>query len=91
MIFADILSIWILQHVNKHSVITSTMAGVNSKMDHELIKDEDILLVEAYASCRGVILYNVVIYGATVNCAVHVPASSVASIAIDIWGYICTW
>ena len=29
------------------------MAGVNSKMDHELIEDKDILLVEAYASCRG--------------------------------------
>ena len=29
------------------------MAGVNSKMDHELIEDKDILIVEAYASCRG--------------------------------------
>ena len=37
-----------LQHV-----ITSTMAGVNSEMDRELIEDKDILIVEAYASCRG--------------------------------------
>ena len=29
------------------------MAGVNSKMDHELIEDKDILVVEVYASCRG--------------------------------------
>ena len=29
------------------------MAGVNFKMDHELIEDKDILVVEAYASCRG--------------------------------------
>ena len=37
MIIADSLNIWILQHVNKHSAATTTMAGVNSKMDHELI------------------------------------------------------
>ena len=29
------------------------MAGVNSKMDHELIEDKHILVVEAYSSCRG--------------------------------------
>ena len=29
------------------------MAGVNSKMDHELIEDKYIPVVEAYASCRG--------------------------------------
>ena len=29
------------------------MAGVNIKINHELIEDKDILLVEAYASCRG--------------------------------------
>ena len=29
------------------------MACVNCKMDHELIEDNDILVVEAYASCRG--------------------------------------
>ena len=29
------------------------MAGVNSKMDYELIEDKYILEVEAYASCRG--------------------------------------
>ena len=34
-------------------MLTSTMAGVNSKMDHELIEDKDIIVVEAYASCRG--------------------------------------
>ena len=47
------MSIWILQHVNKHSAVTSTMASVISKMDHELIEDKDILVVEAYASCGG--------------------------------------
>ena len=34
-------------------MLTSTMAGVNSKMDRELIEDKDILALEAYASCRG--------------------------------------
>ena len=34
-------------------MLTSTMVGVNSKMDHELIEDKDILVLEAYASCRG--------------------------------------
>ena len=34
-------------------MLTSTIAGVNSKMDNELIEDKDILVVEAYASCRG--------------------------------------
>ena len=29
------------------------MSGVNSKMDHELIEDKDILVVEEYASCGG--------------------------------------
>ena len=29
------------------------MAGVNSEMDHELIEDKDMLVVEDYASCRG--------------------------------------
>ena len=29
------------------------MAGVNSKMDHELIEDKDVLVLEDYASCRG--------------------------------------
>ena len=53
MIIADCLSNWILQHVNKHSAFTSTMAGVNSRMDHELIEDKYILVVEAYAWCRG--------------------------------------
>ena len=53
MIIADWLSILILQHVNKRFAATSTMAGVNSKMDHELIEDNDVLIVEAYASCRG--------------------------------------
>ena len=53
MTSADWLSICILQHVNKHSAVTSTMAGVNSKMDHELIEDKDIEVVDAYASCRG--------------------------------------
>ena len=48
-----LLSNWILQHVNKHSAVTSTMAGVNFKMDNELFEDKDILVVEAYASCRG--------------------------------------
>ena len=28
------------------------MAGVNSKMYHELIEEKDILAVEVYASCR---------------------------------------
>ena len=49
MIIADWLNILILQNVNKHSSITSTMAGVISKIDHELIEDKDILVVEAYA------------------------------------------
>ena len=29
------------------------MACVNSEMDHELMEDNDILVVEDYASCRG--------------------------------------
>ena len=37
----------------KHSAVISTMAGVNSKLDHELIENKNILVVEAYASCRG--------------------------------------
>ena len=37
---------------------------------------------------EGVILYLVVVYWATMNYAIHVLASNVASIVIDIWG--CT-
>ena len=51
MIIADWLSIWIWQLINKHSAVTSTMAGVNCKMNHKPIEDSDILVIEAYASC----------------------------------------
>ena len=47
------MSIWIVQHGNKHSAATSAMAGVNFKMDHGLLEDKDVLVLEAYASCRG--------------------------------------
>ena len=39
--------------IRKYSVLTSTMDGDNSEMDHELIEDKDILVVEAYETCRG--------------------------------------
>ena len=52
------------------------MAGVNSKMDHELIGDNDIFEVEAYASCRWC---NIIPHSGLLsdnNYAVHVTASS---------------
>ena len=29
------------------------MAGLNIKMDHGLLEDKDVIVLEAYASCRG--------------------------------------
>ena len=61
------------------------MAGVNSKMDHEVIEDKDILVVEA-CLVEGVPRSDLLSDNAT-----HVPTSSVASVVIDIFGYTCTW
>ena len=36
-----------------HSTITSTMAGVNSKLEYELIEDKDVLVVKAYELCSS--------------------------------------
>ena len=55
------------------------MAGVNSKMDHELIEDKYILVVEAYASCRGC---NIIPRSGLLSD--NVSTSSVALVVIDI-------